>query len=222
MTKQARLNKETLVTTALALADAEGLDAVTIRRLAQGHQVTPMAMYRHFADKDEILDALAERILAGMELPPADTRPWDTQLHDLLTAFLAVLVPHPNAAGLILTRVLRSEPGLALAERALGLLIDAGFSVERASELGTQALCCLVTLVSADSGPAHSPDPEIRDAALRAKKAHLATLSPRRYPHLVAAADALTNCAQQPDFYAHGVELIVAGMRGQATAGRTA
>jgi TetR/AcrR family transcriptional regulator, tetracycline repressor protein len=214
MTKQARLNKDMLVTTALALADAEGLDAVTIRRLAQGHQVTPMAMYRHFADKDEILDALAARLLAEIVLPPADDRPWDVQMRDLLGAFVAALVPHPNTAGLVLTRVLRSDPGLALAERALGLLVGAGFTVEAAARVGTQALCCLVTLVMADAGPVHSADPEVRDAALRAKRAHLGMLSPRRYPTLVAAADALTTCAQQPDFFASGVDLIVAGMRG--------
>jgi AcrR family transcriptional regulator len=209
-----RLNKETLVTTALALADAEGLEAVTIRRLAQSHGVTPMAMYRHFADKDEILDTLAERLLNDVELPPPDERPWDEQLRDVLGAFVAALVPHPAVAGLTLTRVLTSDPGLALAERALGLLVGAGFGVEEASALGTQALCCLVTLVMADAGPVHSVDPEVRDAALRAKKARLTALSPRRFPHLTSAADALTTCALQPDFFARGVDFVVAGLRG--------
>ena len=54
-----RLSRETIVASAVALADAEGLEAVTIRRLAQEHGVTPMAMYWHFSDKDSLLDAPA-------------------------------------------------------------------------------------------------------------------------------------------------------------------
>jgi len=54
-----RLSREAIVVGAIALADAEGLDAVTIRRLAQEHGVTPMAMYWHFSDKDSLLDGLS-------------------------------------------------------------------------------------------------------------------------------------------------------------------
>jgi hypothetical protein len=49
-----RLNREAIVTSAIALADAEGLDAVTIRRLAQDQAVTPMALYWHFRDKEKL------------------------------------------------------------------------------------------------------------------------------------------------------------------------
>ncbi|MHB8191464.1 MAG: helix-turn-helix domain-containing protein [Ferrimicrobium sp.] len=56
---QARLSPNAIVTRALALAGAEGFDAVTIRRLAQDHDVTPMALYRYFRDEDELIDAMA-------------------------------------------------------------------------------------------------------------------------------------------------------------------
>ena len=64
-----RLSRDTIVAGAIALADAEGLDAVTIRRLAQDHEVTPMALYWHFKDKGELLDGIAERLFADMRLP---------------------------------------------------------------------------------------------------------------------------------------------------------
>jgi AcrR family transcriptional regulator len=166
---QRGLNQAILVSTALALADEEGLESVTIRRLAQHHRVTPMALYRHFRDKDEILDALAERLLADVKLPEPDQRPWHEQLSDLLSAFLAALRPHPNAAGLILTRILASDPGLAVAERALAILASAGLPVEQAAETASQALCSLVTLVITEPGHSHNPDPEARDDAIRAK-----------------------------------------------------
>jgi TetR/AcrR family transcriptional regulator, tetracycline repressor protein len=62
-----RLSRDTIVDGAIALADAEGLDAVTIRRLAQDHEVTPMALYWHFKDKGELLDALRPHLeVAGL------------------------------------------------------------------------------------------------------------------------------------------------------------
>ena len=73
MPAQKRLNRAELVASALAVADAEGLEAVTIRRIAQLHDVTPMALYRHFPDKDGLLLALAEQLLAdALPLPEPD------------------------------------------------------------------------------------------------------------------------------------------------------
>ncbi|MEU3184476.1 TetR family transcriptional regulator [Streptomyces sp. NPDC006923] len=223
MAVKARLNRETLVSTALDLADAEGLDAVTTRRVAQHHGVTPMALYRHFRDKEEIFDALAERLLAQVALPEPDHRPWHEQTRDVFDAFLAALRPHPAVAGLVLNRVLTSEPGLALAERTLSLLAEGGFPVDQAAETGSQALCSLVTLVITEPGRGDGPDPETRDGTVRAKRAALAALPPRRYPHVVAAADALASCASDDVYYARGTAMIVAGIRsGPATADRAA
>ena len=64
-----RLSREMIVRGALALADAEGLEAVTIRRLAQEHGVTPMALYRHFREKEDLIDAVVDRLLRDVRLP---------------------------------------------------------------------------------------------------------------------------------------------------------
>jgi TetR/AcrR family tetracycline transcriptional repressor len=75
-----RLSRDTIAAGALELADREGIDAVTIRRLATDNSVTPMALYWHFKDKDAVLDGIAERIYASVELPDASNEPWDCQL----------------------------------------------------------------------------------------------------------------------------------------------
>ncbi|WP_307874479.1 TetR/AcrR family transcriptional regulator [Frankia nepalensis] len=198
---------------AIALADVEGLDAVTIRRLAQEHQVTPMALYRHFRDKEELFDGIAERLFANVALAEPSDAPWHEQLRDLLGALTEAVREHPAVAGLVLPRIMSSPPGLELAERGLAMLRSAGFSVERAAELGTMAVTSAITLVTSEPGAPRIRDPEARDDEIRAKRARLAALSPRRYPNVVAAADALTNCASPPDYYRLGLDIVVAGIR---------
>jgi TetR/AcrR family tetracycline transcriptional repressor len=218
MAAQKRLNRDELVNTAVAVADAEGLEAVTIRRVAQQHNVTPMALYRHFPDKEGVLDAIAERLLDEVRLPDLpDDQPWYGQIRDLLSAFLDALRPHPNAAMLLYPRMLSSGPGLAITERALALLSDAGMTREDAADTACQALSSLITLAISEPGRTQSSDTEAQDEAIRAKKALLLTLSPRRYPHIVASADALVTCASQDTYYRRGINLIVTGMRGAAT-----
>lgn len=214
MAAQKRLNRDELVSTALAVADAEGLEAVTIRRLAQQHEVTPMALYRHFPDKEGVLDAIAERLLSDARCPEPDERPWPEQMHDLMTAILDALIPHPNAATLLTPRILGSEAGLNLTERTLALLFEAGMTREDAADTACQVLAALISLVVSEPGRAHGPDPDAQEEALRAKRALFLTLSPRRYPHIIASADALVSCASRDSYYRRGVLLLVTGIRG--------
>ncbi len=212
--ESAHLSRDRIVENAIAVADAEGLESVTIRRLAQEHQVTGMALYRHFQDKEGLLNAIAEKLLADVALPEINSLPWYQQMTEVLSQFLSALRPHPDLAELVLTRILLSEPGLTLAERVLLLLVNAGFPTELAAEIASYALSSLVALVTTKPGAsAKNPDPELRDAAIRQKKASLTSLSPVRYPNLIAAADALSSCTNEDSYYALGVDLVVAGIR---------
>jgi AcrR family transcriptional regulator len=206
------LDPDVIVKSALAVADTEGLDAVTIRRLAQEHQVTPMALYRHFKDKDDLLQALADRLLADVVLPEADDQPWPDQMRSNLDALLTALRPHPGVAHLTLPRILTSAPGLALAERCLALLVDGGFDIDQAAEVGRQTLCSLVALVAAEPRLDPRTDEDGREDAIAARRAALATLPASRYPNVVAAAGTLSYCENPERYYQIGLDLAVAAM----------
>jgi TetR/AcrR family tetracycline transcriptional repressor len=209
-----RLDRDQLVTSALAIADTEGLDAVTIRRLAQEHDVTPMALYRHFSDKDDLLAAVADRLLADVTVPePTDER-WDLQLHALLAAFVAALRPHPTVAGLTLGRLLVAEPGLELCERILELLSESSLSQDLAAEVGRQAVCNLVALVAYQPGAGEENDALAWEDTIRVKRAALGALPPRRYPRITAVADTLVCPFDMDRYYQLGIENAVAGIRG--------
>ncbi len=207
------LSTGALVEAALAIADAEGLDAVTIRRLAGDHGVTPMAMYWHFRDKEQLLDSLAERLLGDVVAPAVGDGPWQERLHGELSSLLAAVRPHPAVADLALTRILSCRPGLVVAERILALLRSAGFEKEEAAEIGTYVVCALITLVTCEPGRELSPGDEDREALLRAKRASLGALSPEDFPNVIAVADILTEPPSEDRYLARGVDLLVEGTR---------
>jgi TetR/AcrR family tetracycline transcriptional repressor len=212
-----RLDPAKIVDSALQVADTEGLDAVTLRRIAQLHEVTPMALYRHFSDKSDLLAALGDRLLADIRLPEPSDRPWDHRLREMLTAFVDALRPHPRVAGLTLTRILIAEPGLELAERTMELLVEGGFEPDFAAEVGRQSICTLITLVTTEPGAGEDPEPAAREQSLRLKRAALGALDPKRYPLITSTADTLICPTSTDKYYALGIDLVVAGIRGVLT-----
>ena len=119
------LDREGIVAAALAIVDAEGAPALSLRRLADDLGVTPMSLYWHVADKAELLELVGDAILAEVQVP-ARVGPWTGQLRDVHRAMFAVLLRHRNAADIVAGRARFGPAGLALFERILEILLDAG------------------------------------------------------------------------------------------------
>jgi AcrR family transcriptional regulator len=211
-TATAELSREAVIDYALDLADREGLDAVAIRRIAADFGVTPMALYWHVKNKDELLDAMGDKLFESLSIPDTDL-PWLDQVRGAVWALVDALRLHPASVDLAAPRVLISPNGRELAERALGALRGAGFSVREASDLARQALQTAMTLVSARPGAElDTPEPQ-RAAMTAAKRAALEDLPGEQFPNLVACAEALTDCDDEELYYGSGVELYVAGVQ---------
>ena len=214
VTTREPLTRAGIAAGALEIADREGLDAVTIRRLAQENSVTPMALYWHFKDKDAVLDGIAERIFEGVRIPEPTEEPWEVQLRAILEALLAAVSPHPNAGELLAPRVMTSEAGLLLAERVIGLLRGAGFSGPQAAQTSSLLLCSIVTLVTSKPADYDALDDEAVDEVRRLKQARLSSLSPRQFPHLRESAQAFVICDSDEEYFARGIDFLVNGSRG--------
>jgi AcrR family transcriptional regulator len=94
-----RLSRQAILTAALRIVDDEGIDALTMRRLAAILEVNPMSLYHHLPNKAAVLAGLAELVFAGLEYPdPGDAVPWDEQLKDAARAYRNALRAHPNLA----------------------------------------------------------------------------------------------------------------------------
>ena len=172
-----------MVDRALALADSDGLDALTIRRLATELGVTPMALYWHFRSKEELIAGLADRIWGEIrtDVDPADE--WAGQLRGMLESLIDVLRSHSSASTLLLSSEKLGPSHWQATEATLEILRTAGFDPEHASEIARSALWTGLTLVMSEPGfnDAGLTEPE-RAEIQRRKQIELASLPPDRYP----------------------------------------
>jgi TetR/AcrR family transcriptional regulator, tetracycline repressor protein len=226
--ERARLSKRAVTDRALKLADADGLDALTIRKLAQDLGVTPMALYWHFRSKEDLLEGMAEQIWGEIDVRVDAAVPWWTQLQRGLESLLKVLRAHPSAPQLLLQHEKRNEAALRATEAALEILRGAGFDAEYATEIARSTLWTGIMLVMSESGYKHKLSGEEHAEWLRRSHLELAMLPAARYPRLVECAGPMAEC--DPDLhYKLGVELFIAGVRavadklkGEGQAGSTA
>ncbi len=210
-----RLTKQAVVDRALALGDAEGLEALTIRRIATELGVTPMALYWHFRNKEELLAGLGDQIWSELDTGVDLSAPWDVQMRGLLESLLHVLRAHPCASQLILEGEKQSSAALVASETALAVLRRGGFDPEHAAEITRSALWIGLMLVMSEPGFHPAMSPAEKAEAQRKHHVQLALLPPDQYPRLVEAA--LPMSCGDPEFhYRFGVDLFVAGVKALA------
>ncbi|GGT41102.1 TetR family transcriptional regulator [Streptomyces kurssanovii] len=133
------LSRERIVQTASALVDAEGLDAVSTRRLAAELGVSGPSLYNHFRNKDEILDAVADAVSARVDLSmfdEDDDRDWRTALHDWAVSYRAALSAHPNTVPVLARGPGRRPAGLKVADAVFGAMVRAGWPPAHATRIG--------------------------------------------------------------------------------------
>lgn len=216
------LSRDLVIDQAVAIADAEGLDAVTVRRVAQELGVTPMALYWHVSNKDELLAAMGDRLYDDLTLEVDPAMPWQDQLRLLTTQLLLSVQEHPRLAPLAGARVLANDNGRRITETALALLRSAGFSTAQSAAISRHVLLTTLAMVVERNELADQQALATRGALLLEKHAALAALSPDTYPNLVAAIDDLTSCNDEDSFYAYRIDLLLAGIEHLAPVPRPA
>jgi TetR/AcrR family tetracycline transcriptional repressor len=201
-----RLDQARTVETALALLDDSGLDALTMRRLADAMGVQAGALYRYFHTKDDLLTAMAERMVADISAQ-ADGADWSDRLSGLARALRRALLAHRDGARVFAGTHSTGPNTLGFADTCIGVLRDAGFTDADA----TRALMAMVhftightleeqAALRPEGGSPADPD-VLREA-----------VSSGGYPHLRAALPTLT----EPDYAPHfefGLALLVAGLK---------
>lgn len=132
------LSHDRIVTTALRLVDAEGLEALSTRRLAAELGVSGPSLYNHFATKDDLLDAVADAVVGEVDLSMFDRAgaEWRTALRDWARSYRAALAAHPHVVPVLAQGPGRRPHALRLADAVFGALVDAGWPRGQATRIG--------------------------------------------------------------------------------------
>jgi AcrR family transcriptional regulator len=166
--RQARLTERAIAEAALAVLDAEGIEALTMRHLAAGLSTSAMALYNHFPDKEAVLEAVTQLMLAEIEAPPPGMS-WQETARRIMRSARAVALRHPHAAPLIARFPPRTPDALAFVEAGFRSFRAAGFDPKSTAQayrtlvaysLGTQEIEATDYFAAhpAAAGPAGSLD----------------------------------------------------------------
>ncbi|WP_433889555.1 TetR/AcrR family transcriptional regulator [Streptomyces sp. CA-111067] len=206
------LNPDRILDAAITLLDRDGAEAFTMRALAEQLGVGTMAVYSHFRGKDEISDAVAQRLLDTIELPPAGTADPRGELHEVCRGVYRLFTEHPSALQLLTTRQIGGEDAIAVIDRMLALLRSVGLS-------RCDAARAHVALMQYTIGSALWNTRRARalseDGARERVRAKLDVLPADRYPTLVDLVPELL-CAQDEGAvqYEYGLDGVLRGLLG--------
>jgi AcrR family transcriptional regulator len=129
--RRTQLTRERVVAAAIELADRDGIESISMRRLAQGLGVEAMSLYTHVRNKEDLLDGMADAVIS--KIPTSvDGVDWKTSLRQMVLAARSVVLRHPWAPRTMETR---TTPGLAVLRHfnaVIGVLREGGFSVAQA------------------------------------------------------------------------------------------
>lgn len=209
----AELSRDRAVEVAIALAEEKGVAAVSIRQVAKRLGVTPMALYWHFKNKDDLLDAMVGWLYGQMDFSLDESATWLEQLRSIVDAEVAVLRTYPQTAMLILSRGSTSPNALTEVETTLGVLRRGGFSPGDASRVLTY-LETIISLVARESLLA-APGEDDGDWQ-RQVQSSIQSLPPERFPNILEAAEHLSSSSDPDAYYAFGIDLLMAGIEAMA------
>ncbi|WP_246610148.1 TetR/AcrR family transcriptional regulator [Nonomuraea rhizosphaerae] len=208
-----KLTAAAIVGRALEIGDAEGLDGLTIRRLAADLGVTPMALYWHFKNKELLLVGMADHLISGFAPKTGDERPWRERLREMVDGLIRVLRAHPCAKN-ILEQVdpLTVPSFLAVWDEALGLARAAGFNADESCLISKYILQSAISIAD---GPVHfrsTHTPEQLEEIVRVKRLGLQSLPAGRYPNLVEMAGPMVSGMSADLYDTFGVDLVMSGI----------
>ena len=206
-----RLNRDQVLSTAIALADDAGIEMLTMRRLGEELGVEAMSLYNHVANKEDLLNAMVDAVFNEIELP-SHNDDWKTAIRKRSVSFRATLSRHPWATGL---KDSGTNPGPATLrhhDRVIGTLRNAGFSIAMAAHAFSAVDSYIYGFAMQEKSlPFHTEEETAAMAHIM-----LAQLPASEYPYL---AELTADHVLQPgysygDEFPLGLDLILDGLEG--------
>lgn len=217
---KAPLSENAVVDAALAILKSEGLEAVTMRRVAAALDTGAASLYVYVSGREALLQAMLERVTATVELEAPDPSRWRAQLHSVLQRLHRALVAHPGVAALTLADSPTTEAVLLLTENLLGILFAGGLDSQDAA-WACDILVLLVTAAARENDvrrPRGRGDDGRRREQVDELYTTLTGLPPDRFPLIVAHAGQLV-AGDGDDRFRFAIDVVIDGMLAERPGG---
>ena len=211
--ERAGLSRDEVVRAALGVLRADGLAALSMRRVAGELGVAPNALYSHVPDKAALIDALLDAVLADIALPRRGD--WRTRIEALLLDSRRVLLAHPDLVPLFLSRQTSGPNALRLGEAMLEQLARGGLAGDDAVRALQVLLIHTIGATAFEVPRLQDPDPQGR--AARGREA-ARRLDPAAFPRSTSAADALASHPAEA-LLRSGISWLLDGLEAEARPG---
>jgi AcrR family transcriptional regulator len=207
---KAPLSEESIVDAALAVARADGLPAVTMRRVATELDTGAASLYVYVRNRNDLLRAMLDRVVGGIALVKPDKRRWRKQLHDLLDAFRVGLETYPGLATVLPEEPLATDSALASLENLLGIMVAGGIPPQEAA-WACDILMLIVTATASEADVRNAAGSEFDDAFIERMRTTFAGMPPDEYPNVVSHADELV-AGTGADRFHFGIDAFLDGL----------
>jgi AcrR family transcriptional regulator len=188
---KAPLGEDVVVNAALEILKSEGLEAVTMRRVATALDTGPASLYVYVAGREGLFQAMLDRVIAAVELEPPDPSRWRAQLHSLLERVRGALAAHPGIAAMTLADPPTTEAVLHLVENMLGILLAGGLDPQDAA-WASDTFMLMATAAAREDDVRHPRGDVDRRQEADELRMTFAGLPPDRFPFISANAAQLT------------------------------
>ncbi len=205
------LNRDRVLRTAVALADQAGIEAVSMRKLSQELGVVPMALYKHVANKEELLDGMVDAVIAEID-PPDGRLGWQAAVRQRILSARTVLLRHPWVRRVMESKAAPTPVVLAYMDSTIGMFLAGGLSVDLTHHVMHALGSRIFGFTQELYDDSQSADPELQAAAAR----QMAEI----FPNIVAVATSRSHdqqtvvgpgCDDQFEFE-FGIDLLLDGV----------
>jgi len=214
---KAPLSEEGVVDAALAILKSDGLEAVTMRRVAAALDTGAASLYVYVSGREGLLQAMLDRVTATIELEAPDPSRWRAQLHSLLQRMHQALVAHPGMAALTLEDPPTTDVVLRLTENLLGILLAGGLDPQDAV-WACDIFVLLVTAVASEDDVRRARgcnDDDHRRKQIDEIYKTFAALSPDQFPLLSAHAAQMV-AGDHDERFRFAIDVVIDGVIARA------
>ncbi|MFD9739318.1 TetR/AcrR family transcriptional regulator [Umezawaea sp. NPDC059074] len=208
-----RLSQDLIVRTGLDVLLAEGLDAVSMRRVAQALETGPASLYAHVATKDELVELMLDRVLEDVPLPVPDPARWREQVKELLRGQVRAMHAHPGIARVAWQVMVPVGPNaLRHGEATLSLLRAGGLTLRQAA-YGCDALTLYTKAFAYEGGMWLSGAVDPADVADRGRRMteYIGSLGPGAFANMAGTEEFFT-AETADERFEFGLDMLLGGL----------